>query len=300
MSNFFVVSDFDDVNPIRKRNALESVVEYAKDKKLACTDSNNQKTDCVAVMQGATNTIFHAVFPLLALNHQIAQFKPIHDLAKRQIVLDMKADGTFKVSSPVKAIPYVKEWLKTLCEDYSKMVDGDTTVVFDLGQRMIIPYLHLPPRKVDDDGTVLLEDDERPTIWTLEEETAVKEILSYIFESYPHYPFVRMKLVTTIANMFMVDITEDKMKELARDVGKVTDDLRLCKALSTREKTERKAGVEGVAAKAEMFDIGESVVDESEWDFPGTGGSSSSSNVKSEPAEAKKKTAFKEMVPRSR
>jgi hypothetical protein len=299
MANFFIIDDFDSVSPIRKRNALEALVVYAKDQKLACTDSNERKTDPEACMQGSKGDLYHVVFPLLALNKTATTYKPLAMWGRRQIVVNMTSSGDLKVSSPVKAIPFVTEWIKTLCEDYSKLVDGDSSVVFEIGQRALIPHLNIPPRNIGKEGTVEVENDIRPVVWTLEEEADVKEIMAYVFDNYKHTPYVRMKIVTTVANMYMIQLSNERLQEMATDVGRVTDELRLAKALAKRELIERKGGDEGLKAKAEMFDISENNgTGENEWEFPTTGstgsssGSSGQNNVKSE--------AFKEFVPRKR
>ncbi len=48
---------------------------------------------------------------------------------QRFLVVHMGLDGTLRVSCPVKAIPFVQEWLKTIIEDYNSFVDGDASIL---------------------------------------------------------------------------------------------------------------------------------------------------------------------------
>ena len=102
--------------------------------------------------------------------------------------------------------------------------------------------------------------------------------------------------------MFIIQISDDRMQEMARDVGRVTNELKLLKAVSKREATERPSGPDGMLAKAEMFDIGEGPVRDEDWEFTPGGGSSSSSgsSIRTEESRTVKKEAGLTLVPRKR
>ena len=146
-----------------------------------------------------------------------------------------------RFSAPIPAKEFCRERLLNLLTDYGRYCCGTPGINWVPGQLYLVDELPVVANYVDGKGELIVDPNVTEAIWSSEEDEIVTNLISDIQNDpeYLPYPPLRMKLMTTLSNVFMVKMEDQVMKELAANCGRVSRDPLIAKALSKRGRTER-------------------------------------------------------------